>query len=220
MYSSHFFSLILLPFRADSMSFNVLSQLLLEDVLPSQLWTSQGIIPRAHLQLFLEGTGTGGRGFSFTCVTVHKLKEEEKYFTQDRFVRVWVTPTPFLPTRLLGSPSRTRREQMQINDADERSPAKLYKMQNVLPPVSGTQTKSERKTRRTGEAFTAHKKHTQKKLEEANGFVLHLARSTSAEASSAQIDFLLFEKKKKNNLIYSHWEPKSFAMSFGWWKSK
>lgn len=165
----------------------------------------------AHLQLtFL---------WCFTFVAMHKLKE--KILHTQQICQSVSHADAFSPTRLLGSPSRTRREQMQINDADERSLAKLYKMQNLPPPVSRTQTKQ--KEKQTDPRRQSQRAKTQKKRREANGFVLHLAWSRSAETSRAQIDFLLFER----NMIYFRWKPKSLALtlscsgeSFGWWKSK
>lgn len=118
---------------------------------------------------------------------MHKFKEK-KYFTHNRFVRVWVTPTPFpwldywdLRQGLDGN--RCKLTTMSRGVLQSYVKFKMF----CRPSVEDKQ--SRKKNKQAQGDF--HNAQTQKKL----SFVLHLPWSTFAETSRAQIDFLLFGKE-------------------------
>lgn len=122
----------------------------------------------------------------FTFVAMHKLRGK-KSFTHSRFVRVWVTLTPFPQLDYWDLLQGLNGNRCKLTKLMRQALQSYIKRKMFRRPSA--EHKQSRKEKQGGPGRLSQRMKTRTKMREANGFMLHLAWCTSAEASRGQIDF-------------------------------
>lgn len=155
----------------------------------------------------------------FTFVAMHKLRGK-KSFTHSRFVRVWVTLTPFPQLDYWDLLQGLNGNRCKLTKLMRQALQSYIKRKMFRRPSA--EHKQSRKEKQGGPGRLSQRMKTRTKMRSkwlhAAPGLMHVCRGLQRPDW-----FFFFER----SIIYSPWKPKSLALtlscdgeSFGWWKSK